>query len=87
MTRLDITQSEKQDVFAYEPDYRYASAADLDASDRVANFAISGAGLDYVMLLADAKYIARKAGTYTEAQRISIFNTIAVLQCAIREEM
>jgi hypothetical protein len=48
---------------------------------------INHAGLDYVMLLADAKYIARKAGDYTEDERISIFNTIAVLQCAIKENM
>jgi hypothetical protein len=47
---------------------------------------INNANLDYVILLADAKYIARKAGTYTEAERVSIFNTIAILQCAVKED-
>lgn len=71
MTRLTIPLDQMQDVFESEPHY----------TPHV------NVGLDYVMMLADAKYIAKNAGNYTEAQRVSIFNTIAVLQCAIREEM
>ena len=79
------------------------STAHLDALDRARNFKganmtrlsipenenhhYCGAGLDFIMLLADAKYIARQAGSYTEEQRVMLFNVIAVLQCAIHEGM